>query len=141
MYIIPYVLELPAESKSDFKVWTAWVFLQDGGQKVWYADETSIEEIKREYLEPNNFIGEICVKGDCVLVKIDPVKTKLSDFYIWTEFLARGEQIPKCDLWRPFVWIGELNPGVSDDWEWNEECKKLPLGQFGSLFRFWSLLV
>lgn len=146
MYLLPYILQ-KGRSTASVPVWTAWVFLTNGGTQVWKTDEAELdtETIMREYMEPNGFVG--CVKGvvgDAVYVEVDsgPGRTCMADFYLLTDFLKKGTPPPaSLDIWRPLVWVGE-QPGPdrahTQSWAWDTVAADISLGSFGTIQKFWS---
>ena len=141
------------------KMFTAWIFLTEGGTKLWKTDEDCLsnKEILEQYLTPNGFHGRVkCVqscakahdctsagtckcpaaKGDVLYYEVNPDAMNMNDFYSWTEFLASG-RTPSADIdiWRPFFWLGE-KPGQDDEFLWRAEMKSV--GKLAFLDDFWS---
>lgn len=138
MFIIPYYIEDPVESKATFKMWKAWVFLANGGTMIWETDgPCTADEAIANYLQPNGFVGNTRYhkKTDCLYMNIKGMD--FSDVYTWTEFLKEDTDIPNEFILRPFVWVGE-SPGLVDDWGWREQCEKVSLGKFGNLATLWD---
>lgn len=144
MFIIPYILQNPKLSETNFNLSTLWVFTTKGGTALWETDEEicTEEEILKEYLLANGFKGRAHgVKGGCYLFEVDPSQTTLSDFYMWTDFLQMNKATPiDCDIWRPFFWIDTEELGTTNEWGWNTESESLSLGKFGSAQTLWNLI-
>lgn len=144
MHLIPYFLHRASAEKSQFQMWILWVFLPQGGTHVWQTDEESPSQefVVQEYLEPNGFLGKVkSFDSNLCLYEIDPLKTKFSDFFLWTEFLKANKEIPPtCDIWRPFFWIGTRELGAQDEWCWKEETESLMLSSFGSVSTLWDTI-
>jgi hypothetical protein len=129
MLIVPYKLQ-----KEDL-IWTLWIFLSNG--LLWETDEEKCSEkfILENYLTPNGFFGKGKIIGKTFYFELNE-KTNISNFYTWTDFLEKEAEIPKVDLFRPFVWVGEAL-GQKDDWGWYEECEQVSLGK-SSLLEVWT---
>jgi len=112
MYIIPYVLESPIQSKSDFTLQKIWLFLSNGGKHLWHIqNENSTEIIVKEYLEENGFYGTVTfTDSEYIYYRVDTTKTKMKDFW----FLFDEGVNDSTDLWRVFYWI------PSEEWSWEE---------------------
>jgi hypothetical protein len=140
MFILPYFLQKSKMSTTGFEFSVAWVFTIDGGASVWQTDEETLSEesILEDYLEPNGFVGvSKGVVENCFVYEVDPEKTNLSDFYMWTDFLGKCQTPPTtCDVWRPFAWVG----GNDDAWGWEGQASELSLGKFGSMAKMWRVL-
>ena len=136
MFIVPYMIREKA-SNSEFKTWTAWIFMKDG---LWETEEgEKADNIVREYLEPNGLKGRLVgVKGNCLLFEVDPSLTQIGDFYSW-EDSVNGTLPANSHYWRPFIWCGG-EFAVADDWGWAEECSQVGLGKFGSVLDLWEVL-
>ena len=135
MLIVPYSLK----KESEGSLWTIWLFLSNG-QTVWETDEENCSEqfILDNYLTPNGLFGKVRkIIGGTLYFELND-KTNIDNFYTWTEFLQKGaeKEIPQIDLFRPFVWLGEVDIGKRDDWGWYEECEKVSLGKI-SLIQLW----
>jgi hypothetical protein len=136
MFIIPYFLKNPTESNTEFKLWTAYIFLM-GGKTIWETEEVKCTEknVIKTYLEPNGFFGKTThLTKTALFFEIDLKKTNIKNFYFWTEVLDES------DVFRPFVWLGELGPGKEDGWCWGDQCKTISLGKFGNALDFWKNL-
>ncbi len=124
------------------KMYTAWIFLTEGGTKLWKTDEDNLtnKEILEQYLTPNGFHGRVkCAKGDVLYYEVNPDAMNMNDFYSWTEFLASGRTpSTDIDIWRPFFWLGEKPglPGQDDEFLWRAEMKSV--GKLAFLDDFWS---
>ena len=131
MFIIPYYIE--SKSVENFKLTKAWIFMTNCGMKIWET-EVKDNEIIDLYLNPNGLFGKTtCVKGDTLYFEVDLGKTRIADFYTWTDFLDKGESIPSdLDVWRPFVWVSDTNvsPGEKDSWGWQDEVKNTMVHKF-----------
>jgi len=140
MYIIPYFLTEPQKG-SHFHIKTAWVFLKNGGATVWETDEAKCTEkfISENYLIPNGFHGKVTKRTKTSLFfQIDMAKTKIQDFYSWSDFLKKEETVPThIDIFRPFFWV-DSEDNKDDDWGWREECKSVCFGKFGTLEDLWE---
>jgi hypothetical protein len=130
MFIVPYILKKESPNSS-----TLWLFLTNGSA-VWETDEEncSQEFIVENYLTPNGFFGKAKIIDKILYYKLDK-RTDMSNFYTWAEFLEKEVEIPKTDLFRPFIWLGE-EIGERDDWGWYEECEQISLGKIG-LIQLW----
>lgn len=131
MLIVPYKLQ-----KESQQLWTLWIFLSNG--IVWETDEEKCSEkfILDNYLTPNGFFGKVRkIIGKTLYFEINE-KTNIDNFYTWTEFLKKEVEIPKVDLFRPFIWLGE-SIGQKDDWGWYEECEQVSLGKI-NLLEVWT---
>ena len=138
MFILPYYIEEPVQSKAGFQLWKAWVFLANGGKQVWETDEDCSEkEVIDGYLTPNGFFGKTVKKGDCLLIQISK-NTDFSELYTWKEFLEAEKDVPNVPVLRPLFWVGE-HPGMLDDWGWKEQCE-VSLGRFGTLAKLWECI-
>jgi len=140
MYIIPYYL-VPPKSSGDFKLWTAWVFMRNGGKDLWETDEKGVvanKTVIKNYLTENGFVGRcVCVKGGSMYFKVDPAAMKMGDFYKLTDFIGKGQAVPgDTDIWRPFFWVGKDRLGEDDEYSWNTEGR----GGLGSAFLDWKVL-
>ena len=134
MFIIPYYFVKDAvQSKTEFKLWKAYVFLTGG--EIWETSEKKISasQIVDSYLTPNGFVGRVTlVTKTAMYFEVDQEKTNLKNFYYWTETFEDR------DLFRPFTWLGDTQPGQEDDWGWSEECNSLQLGKFGTATDLWK---
>jgi len=136
MYIIPYYIK--TKEVDNFKLTTAWIFMAKGGIRAWETDEPKLseKEVVDLYLNPNGLHGKIlCMKENTVYFEVDCKKTKLTDFYNWTDFLDKGESVPpELDIWRPFVWVSDTNvsPSKKDAWGWEGEVKDIHIQKFWS---------
>ena len=101
-----------------------------GGTARWTTDEKELSavDVVEQYLTPNGFKGRVvCVKDDTVYFKIDYAAMDMANFYTWTEFLVRGEEVPReLDVWRPFFWIGEAAVSCVDEFCWGDEVASGP---------------
>jgi hypothetical protein len=135
MFIIPYYFtKSQVQSKTEFKLWKAYVFLSGGS--IWETEEKKISAVKvvDSYLTPNGFVGRVTlVTKTAMYFEIDQEKTNLKNFYYWTDSFAEAD-----DVFRPFTWLGDTRPGQEDDWGWSEECDSLPLGKFGTATDLWK---
>jgi hypothetical protein len=144
MFILPYILQPPQKSSTDFTLRVAWIFTIHGGGGIWETEEELLSEEKviQEYLEPNGFYG--VSKGiieNCLVYEVDPSRTKLSDFYMWSDFIGKGQPPSEgCDIWRPFFWLGDSQLGEDDAWGWESQTTEVSLGKFGSVSKVWELL-
>lgn len=137
MFIIPYYLDEPIKSSSEFKLWKASVFLVKGGTEVWETDEPcNVDETINNYLIPNGFVGEHKFYKGSLYIKIDK-NMDFSNLYTWKEFLEKAEDISNVPVLRPLFWVGD-KPGVKDDWGWSEQCAEVSLGKYGSLETLWQ---
>jgi len=138
MFIVPYYIV--KHDSEDFRLWTAWVFMAKGGTKLWETDEPTLTQaqISESYLEPNGIYGKpICIKENTLFFNVDTTKTQIQDFYIWTEFLEKSEEIPQTvDVWRPILWLSDFNsyPGEKDEWGWHGEVRQ------GFMHSIWNSL-
>lgn len=133
MLIVPY--SLCHENIGLNSLWTLWVFLSKG--VLWETDEEicSGQFIIDNYLTPNGFFGTIRkIVNGAVYFELD-CRTKINNFYTWSEFLEKETEIPQIDLFRPFFWVGE-ELGDRDDWGWQEECEEISLGRL-NLSQVW----
>jgi len=141
MFIVPYILNPSRKSTTDFTLDVVWIFTTNGGTGIWETDEeSSEEEIIQTYLLENGFHGTSRgVKEGCLFYEVDPSRTNLSDFYMWTDFLGKGHMPPLgCDVWRPFFWVGSGTVGKEDEWGWSQQAADLTLGRFGSIQKVWN---
>lgn len=131
MLIVPYKLQ--NEGKS---LWTLWIFLSNG-KSVWETDEEKCSQqfIVDNYLTPNGLFGKVKIIGNTLYCELNE-KTDINNFYTWTEFLKKEVEIPKVDLFRPFIWLGE-SIAQRDDWGWYEECEQISLGKI-NLLEVWT---
>ena len=140
MLICPYYLKANYNEGSHVKIWTAWIFMSEGGTKLWKTDEDSIsnKEMIEQYLAPNGFYGRVtCAKGGVLYYEVNPDTMNMCDFYIWTEFLASGNTPTSgIDIWRPFLWLGD-KPGCDDEYLWRAEVKSA--GKLAFLDDFWQV--
>ena len=140
MFIIPFYTNPKAYSDSKFYLTTAWCFMSGSGKTVWeIEDNITKKELIDKYLTPNGIFGEIVLKGSVWLVKISHL-TNISEFYSWKDFLVESKKPEAEEIWRPFIWLGDTQPGLEDDWGWDEECKTTSLGKFGSILDLWKIL-
>lgn len=111
MFICPYVL------KKEKSIWTAWIFLTDGGKTLWKTDEETLntQEILDQYLIPNGFHGTVkCVKDTILYYEVNA--ECMDTFYTWHDYLKTGI-LPSQDIWRPFLlytedpeaWMAEIH--------------------------------
>jgi hypothetical protein len=146
MFIIPYYfVKDEVQSKTEFKLWKAYVFLTGG--EIWESLEsleslktckgkkkTPASQIVDSYLTPNGFVGRVTlVTKTALYYEVDQEKTNLKNFYYWTDSHENAE-----DVFRPFTWLGDTRPGQEDDWGWSEECNSLLLGKFGTATDLWK---
>ena len=136
MFIIPYILTSHLESKSEFKIWLAWVFTAD--KQIWETDPAdaskSHDEIVEEYLAPNGIYGNIKPSSpEYLLYEVDTTKTNIKDFYTSRDDVSEG------NMWQSFVWVGS-NATEDDMWGWSIAAHDLPLGKFGTVNTLWKLL-
>jgi len=131
MLIVPYKLQQESQ-----RLWTLWLFLSNG-KTVWETDEEICSQkfILDNYLTPNGLFGKVKIIGKTLYCELNE-KTNINNFYTWTEFLQKGAEISKVDLFRPFTWVGEVL-GEKDDWGWYEECEQVSLGKAG-LINLWT---
>ena len=118
MYLLPYLLEKPKVSSSEFTLHTLWLFLAKGGQALWKVETSDLQKkpqvLQKEYLEENGIFGTItCVKGDILYFCVDSNKTKRNDFYNWLDEGVTEE----TEVWRPFFWIEDTQK-ESTPWGW-----------------------
>jgi hypothetical protein len=136
MFIIPYYfVKDDVQSKTEFKLWKAYVFLTDGSIWETCKDKKKITAAKAvdSYLTPNGFVGRVTlVTKTAMYFEVDQEKTNLKNFYYWTDSYAAE------DVFRPFTWLGDTRPGQEDDWGWSEECDSLLLGKFGTATDLWK---
>ena len=132
MLIVPYILRVEPQALT-----TLWIFLSNG-KTVWETDEEICTEkfIIDNYLTPNGLFGKVRKIVNGTLYFELNEKTKIDKFYTWTEFLQKEIEIPKVDLFRPFIWLGDTI-GERDDWGWYEECEQICLGKIG-LIEIWN---
>lgn len=111
------------------------------GQNIWETEEDTItkKQLIDNYLTPNGIFGEIVLKGSVWIVKVSD-KTNISEFFSWKDSLAESKPPEAQEIWRPFIWLGDKEPGVEDDWGWDEECSLTRLGKFGSVLDLWKIL-
>jgi hypothetical protein len=106
------------------------LFLANGGTQFWKTEEDtlSIEDIRREYLEPNGF-SEACVKecGSIILIKLPPLFS-ISEYYSWEETTE------SVDLWRTFYWMETEN-----EIGWEKQGDQIKIENF-SLTQIWRLI-
>ena len=127
MYIVPYYLT--KNDSEDFRLWTAWVFMAKGGSKLWETDEPTLTQaqVEKTYLQPNGIYGRVVsLKENTLYFEVDTTKTRLQDFYNWTDFLEKCEEVPQnMELWRPILWLSDFDkvPGEKDGWGWGGEVK------------------
>lgn len=144
MFILPYILQPSQKSSTDFTLTVAWIFTIHGGTGIWETDEEllSEEQVIKEYLEPNGFYGvSKGIVDGCLMYDVNPSRTKLSDFYMWSDFLGKGQPPSTgCDVWRPFFWLGNSEVGQEDAWGWSAQASELCLGKFGSSAKLWKLI-
>lgn len=144
MFILPYIRQPSKSSTTDFSLTVAWVFTIQGGTGIWETDEEILADDRciQEYLEPNGFYGvSKGIVDNCLVYEVDPSRTKLSDFYMWSDFLGKGQAPPEgCDVWRPFFWVGDTDIGEEDGWGWLSQTSELSLGKFGAVSKIWKLL-
>jgi len=119
MYILPYKKII----KKDLNI--LWVFLTGKGTRVWETDEKniSLEQVKKEYLEPNGFVGSVTIINNVVLCEMDTID--FNTFYLYTDTDEAD------DIWVPFFMLN--NAG------WEVEAEKKVLGTFGTVNRTWDL--
>lgn len=134
-------------NSSGFQMKVAWIFMMEGGTKLWKTDSDDISlssmDVQKSYLEENGFYG--FVKGfaeNTLYFEVDPLKTKLKDFYKWTDFLEKNQEVPDfCDIWRPFIWISSQSQSKESEshdnavWGWKHESESEPF-----VNKFWDIL-
>lgn len=145
MYIVPYIYSptSPISAKpSMFPFQMTWIFLLHGGSTVWKTDThgsaETVEDIVQSYLLENGFHGTPFYneKEDILFYKIDPIVTKMKDFYFWNEFIKEDKPIPSTlDIWRPFFFLGGRSVDELNKWGWNSQFDTIQLGDFGSFQR------
>jgi hypothetical protein len=147
MYIFPYCKPTQIAKRFDTGAqWVLWCFLTEGGHALWKTDEDllSSEDVVRDYCIPNGFVGRVTgVEKNTVFFEVDPKKTNFNDFYLWTEFLAKGQEPPlTSDLWIPFYWVGDASkaPGGEDEWRWMAQTESQSIKGWGSLKTMWQVL-
>jgi hypothetical protein len=122
MLIVPY---FPIKDK------TLWVFLS-GGTAVWETDEAKCSEkfIVDNYLTPNGLFGKVKKFTKTTLFFELDNRTNINNFYTWSEFLEKEAPIPNVDIFRPFIWLGDVI-GERDEWGWYEVCEEVYVGKIG----------
>lgn len=154
MHIIPYYLtsrstaSTASTASNGFGMWTAWIFMRNGGKDIWETDEKGVvpnKTIVKNYLTENGFLGTVtCVKENVMYFKVDPAAMKMGDFYKLTDFTAAAKPVPETvDIWRPFFWVGN-DLGADDEYYWKDEVVQMGqmshTGQLGFLDSFWKVL-
>lgn len=147
MYILPFVQPIEVTRRFEQGTqWTLWCFLTEGGTALWKTDEDQISEVQilEDYLKPNGFVGTgRGIHNNTYFFEVDPKQTSFSDFYVWTEYLAKGQEPPEDgDLWRPFHWVGSGAEkfGNEDTWKWAEQTEDMKLKGWGTLTTLWKTL-
>jgi hypothetical protein len=114
MYLIPFL------QKEGFD----WIFMSDGGKRIWEGDGT-VEEIVKMYFNDNGLWGSVVsCKKDVLLFEVNE-ETSLSAFY------TTLEDVPSdVHAWRPFFWIEGADP----------ERRQTSLGSFGSAAKLGEVL-
>jgi hypothetical protein len=141
MWILPYFESTPAPAPVPrFPVRSIWVFLEKGGAQVWWVDDAApATAVYEEHCVPNGLIGTpfYSAPHNTLVVRIDPARTNMKDFYFSTEFQLQSKEIPSdTDLWRPFFWLGTSDP--QDPFAWKRIAARHPLGSFGSIQTLWE---
>lgn len=114
MKLVPFMVT--QKKVQGFQVTTLHVFLSYAGKRVWLTENPGLldsEEILSEYCEPNGlFVSQIDInkEKETAYLRIDPIKTNLSDFYTWEEAL---QQPGKPECWRRFYFFENQE---SSDW-------------------------
>lgn len=127
MYILPYYKSKSIKNTL-FNYECVCVFLVEKGKAIWQTDEEkpTLQYVIKNYLEPNGIVGEVSVKGDTILCKIDLSSVNIDSFYTFVE------QEKADEVWRPFYRVEEAG--------WDEEAQKESLGSFGSVKKIWELV-
>lgn len=102
MYILPYYTTLhksPFPTKENTTL-TVQHLLLIGGTQPWEETDPTLR-IGEDILEPNGLYlaAPPQIRGDRAYCPIDPRRTRIEDFYQWSEV-----ETPGCDTfcWRPF---------------------------------------
>jgi hypothetical protein len=139
MFLLPFYTT-KSEVKDLFQFHTAWIFMLQGGSQIWETEEANLtfDEIDRLYFKPNGLSGKLfSIHENIVLYEIDQTQTKLSDFYVWNEFLSKEEPISQTkDIWRPFFYLDTVD---TDNWDWKQQTETIIFPKFGSIQKFWKL--
>lgn len=151
MWIVPYILSKSSPT-TKFPLTSAWIFLTDGGTAVWQTESIESEEteqkecadtVYKEYCVENGLLGTpfYSERLDTLFIKIDTTQTKLSDFYLWSDFLQKS-QTPPADsqVWRPFFWLGP-STAPADSFGWRVCADKTVLGSFGPVTQLWDIFL
>lgn len=152
MYILPYCILKPHIRFTSGKHTVVWCFLTEGGTALWKTDEDTLsqEVVLQEYLTPNGFVGQARgIQNSVLLFEVDPKKTSFQDFYVWTEYLAKGQEPPADgDVWRPFHWLESTESDSTrtvleeDEWKWADQASQMRLKGWaqGTLDTLWKVL-
>lgn len=149
MWIVPFMKHHSSNLKSGvhakFPLTMIWIFLASGGQEVWQTEDSeeplNPEQVYLEYCEGNGIYGTWELRDNILFVDVSPEKTKLSDFYTWSDFLKRHQTPPTdIDIWRPFFWLGR-STHTKDEYGWRGLTDTVSLGAFGSVTKVWDYLL
>jgi hypothetical protein len=156
MWILPYFFsdshDTQQQKAAKFPICIAWMFLAGGGSSVWETEDTTpvrseqkdvLDSVYREYCEENGLYGApfFSEEHQTLFVHIDIQKTKIEDFYTWTDFL-KSKGLPGNDLqiWRPFFWLGS-STSETDIFGWRACAEETCLGSFGPVTKIWDTIL
>jgi hypothetical protein len=109
MILLPYVHTITSVNQIPVH---SYMILTIGGKQLWIEDlnrsiEDPVEDLKEESVEQilvNNdlYVDSITQHGDVYLCRINTEKTKMADFYKWSEITD-----PDTFCWRTLYTFGE----------------------------------
>jgi hypothetical protein len=105
MILLPYVHNIKYVNKIPVH---SYMILTIGGKQLWIEDlNRSIEDLEEDPVEQiliNNdlYVDSIKQHGDVCLCRINTEKTKMADFYTWSEITD-----PDTFCWRTLYTFGE----------------------------------
>ena len=103
MILLPYVHTIKSINQIPVH---SYMILTIGGKQLWIEDlkEDIIEDLEVEQILVNNdlYVDSIKQHGDVYLCRINTEKTKMTDFYKWSEITD-----PSTFCWRTLYTFGE----------------------------------
>lgn len=102
MILLPYVHTITSVNQIPVH---SYMILTIGGKQLWKEDleEDSVEDSVEEILVHNDlYVDSIKHQGDVCLCRINTEKTKMADFYKWSEITD-----PDIFCWRTLYTFGE----------------------------------
>ena len=102
MILLPYVHTITSVNQIPVH---SYMILTIGGKQLWKEDleEDSVEDSVEQILVHNDlYVDSIKHQGDVCLCRINTEKTKMADFYKWSEITD-----PDIFCWRTLYTFGE----------------------------------